>query len=167
VRGRRSEGSSFRTSSAYDHLFSRRSEQHGHTGESAKPRRETPQAILGASIEFIELDGDAHLRSSAGHAITLAGVIRRIRPGVVMAPSLSENQHPDHAQLGRLVRGTRSNVPGAIRRVSELKELPPHSIKGLFYYALSLEAEPRDLSASSTTSPTRRRLVLGLPRWKP
>ena len=44
--------------------------------------------ILGSSLEFIELGGDAHIRSSAEHAITLAGVIRRIRPGVVMAPSL-------------------------------------------------------------------------------
>src|SRR5580700_6226297 len=45
-------------------------------------------SILGASLEFIELDGDAHLSSSAEHAISLAGAIRRIRPGLVIAPSL-------------------------------------------------------------------------------
>jgi len=100
--------------------------------------------ILGATLEFIELDGDAHLRSSAEHACTLAGAIRRIRPGVLIAPSLSENQHPDHAQLGRLVRdAARLARFGGLR---ELKALAPHSIKSLFYYALSLEAEPRDLS---------------------
>ncbi len=101
--------------------------------------------ILGANLEFIELGGDAHIRSSAEHAITLARAIRRIRPGIVIAPSLSENQHPDHCQLGRLVRDAARLA--RFGGISELKALPPHSIKSLFYYALSLEAEPRDLSA--------------------
>jgi N-acetylglucosamine malate deacetylase 1 len=102
-------------------------------------------SILGANVEFIELDGDARLRSIASHTITLAGVIRRIRPGVVMAPSLSENQHPDHAQLGRLARDAARLA--RFGGLSELKGLPPHAINSLYYYALSLEAEPRDLSA--------------------
>ena len=38
------------------------------------------------------------------HAIKLAGIIRRVRPGIVLAPSLVENQHPDHPRLGQLVR---------------------------------------------------------------
>ena len=71
---------------------------------SASPKRGTRRALLGASIEFVELDGDAHLEIRAAHAIKLAGVIRRVRPGIVLAPSLVENQHPDHARLGRLVR---------------------------------------------------------------
>ncbi len=100
--------------------------------------------ILGASLEFIELDGDAHLRASAEHAITLAGVIRRIRPSVVIAPSLMENQHPDHSHLGRLVRDAARLA--RFGGVAELVALPPHSITSLFYYALSLEAEPRDHS---------------------
>ena len=54
--------------------------------------------------ELIELDGDAHLEVKAAHAIRLAGVIRRLRPAIVLAPSLVENQHPDHCRLGRLVR---------------------------------------------------------------
>ena len=100
--------------------------------------------ILGAALEFIELDGDAHLRSSTDHAISLACIIRRIRPGIVIAPSLTENQHPDHAQLGGLVRdAARLARYGGI---SELKDLPPLAITSLFYYALSLEAEPRDIS---------------------
>ena len=59
--------------------------------------------LLGATIEFIEFDGDSHLEVRAAHAITLAGVLRRVRPGIVLAPSLVENQHPDHSRLGRLV----------------------------------------------------------------
>jgi len=115
------------------------------TPEIREAESRNAAAILGASLEFIELDGDAHLRASAEHAISLAGVIRRIRPGLVIAPSLSENQHPDHAQLGRLVRDAARLARFA--GISELKASPPHSIKSLFYYALSLEAEPRDLSA--------------------
>jgi len=100
--------------------------------------------ILGASLEFVELDGDARLHATPAHAITLAGLIRRIRPGVVLAPSLVENQHPDHAQLGRLVRdATRLARYGGI---TELLVSASHATSSLLYYALSLEAEPRDLS---------------------
>ena len=101
-------------------------------------------AILGATIEFIELDGDAHLEICAAHAIKLAGILRRVRPGIVLAPSLVENQHPDHAKLGRIVRDA-----ARLARYGGLKELrrsPPHAIEKLFYYAVTTEAEPRDLS---------------------
>jgi len=114
------------------------------TPEIREAETRNAASILGASVEFIELDGDAHLRSTAEHAITLARMIREIRPGVVIAPSLVENQHPDHAQLGRLVRD--SARLARFGGLSELKDLPPHAIRSLFYYALSLEAEPRDLS---------------------
>ena len=60
--------------------------------------------MLGATLEFVELDGDAHLEIRAAHAIKLAGIIRKIRPTLVLAPSLVENQHPDHWRLGQLVR---------------------------------------------------------------
>lgn len=121
----------------------------GEAGSAGTPEirvAETHQAamILGASLEFLELDCDAHLRSCPEHAVTVAGAIRRIRPGVVIAPSVSENQHPDHAQLGKLVRDAARLA--RFGGVSELKALPPHAIGSLFYYALSLEAEPRDLS---------------------
>src|ERR1035438_6759326 len=61
-------------------------------------------ALLGATLEFIELDGDAHFEIRAAHTIKLPGAIRRVRPGIVLAPSLVENQHPDHPRLGQLVR---------------------------------------------------------------
>ncbi|HLK15909.1 MAG TPA: PIG-L family deacetylase [Fimbriimonadaceae bacterium] len=114
------------------------------TPEIREAESRNAAAILGADLEFMELDGDARLRSRVSHAITLAGVIRRIRPGVVMAPSPSENQHPDHAQLGRLVRDAARLA--RFGGISELAALPPHSIASLFYYALSLEAEPPDVS---------------------
>src|SRR5271156_4377288 len=41
-------------------------------------------ALLGATVEFIELDGDAHLEVRAAHAIKLARILRRVRPGIVL-----------------------------------------------------------------------------------
>lgn len=97
-------------------------------------------ARLGATIEFIELDGDAHLEVRAVHAIKLAGILRRVRPGIVLAPSLAENQHPDHAKLGQLVRDA-----ARLARYGGLKELrgrPAHAVGQLFFYAVTPEAEP-------------------------
>jgi LmbE family N-acetylglucosaminyl deacetylase len=97
-------------------------------------------ALLGATIEFIKLDGDAHLEVRVAHAIKLAGVLRRLRPGIVLAPSLVENQHPDHARLGQLVRDA-----ARLARYGGLKELrrqSAHAIDQLFFYAVMPEAEP-------------------------
>lgn len=121
-------------------------------GESAssgtpKERRNEAKkaaAILGATIEFLPLDGDAHLEVRAAHAIKLAAVIRRIRPGIVLAPSLVENQHPDHSRLGQLTRdASRLARYGGIR---ELRKAPRHAIGQLFYYAVTPEAEPKDIT---------------------
>jgi LmbE family N-acetylglucosaminyl deacetylase len=97
-------------------------------------------ALLGATVGFIKLDGDAHLEVRVAHAIKLAGILRHVRPGIVLAPSLVENQHPDHARLGHLVRDA-----ARIARYGGLKELrhrPPHAIEQLFFYAVTPESEP-------------------------
>ena len=108
-------------------------------GEAAAAAR-----LLGATLEFLELDGDAHLEIRAAHALTLAAVIRRVRPGLILAPSLGENQHPDHHRLGRLIRdAARLARYGG---VAELRGQPAHAIQALFYYAITTEAEPADLS---------------------
>lgn len=101
-------------------------------------------AILGVTIEFIELDSDAHLEIRVAHAIKLAKIIRRLRPEIVLAPSLVENQHPDHWRLGKLVRdATRLARYGGLK---ELRKLTSHRIAQLFFYAVTVEAEPRDIS---------------------
>jgi LmbE family N-acetylglucosaminyl deacetylase len=105
---------------------------------------EKSAALLGAALEWLELDGDAHLEIRTPHAIKLAGVIRRLQPGIVLAPSLMENQHPDHARLGRLVRdAARLARYGGL---AELRDLPSHAIDQLFYYAITPEAEPPDVT---------------------
>jgi len=119
------------------------SASHGTPEERLEECRAGARA-LGASLELIELDGDARLGEKAAHAIRLAGVIRRLRPATVLAPTPVENQHPDHVRLGRLVRDA-----ARIARyggVAELRELAPHAIEQLFFYATAPGAEPRDVS---------------------
>jgi len=117
----------------------------GEAGTNGTPKQRIAEAkkaaaLLGATVEFIELDGDAHLEIRAEHALKLAAIIRRIRPGVVLAPTVEQNQHPDHWRLGQMVRdATRLARYGGLR---ELKKLPPHAIGHLFFYAVSPEAEP-------------------------
>lgn len=118
----------------------------GTNGTPAQRKREARAAAaqLGATVEFITLDGDAHLEVRAAHAITLAAILRRRRPRAVLAPSLVPNQHPDHWRLGQLVRdATRLARYGGL---TELRRFAPHAIEHLFWYAVTAEAEPRDLS---------------------
>ena len=101
-------------------------------------------ALLDAKLEFVELDGDSHLQVCVAHAIKLAGIIRRAKPGVVLAPSLMQNQHPDHSRLGQIVRDAcRLARYGGVK---ELRRFPPHAIEQLFYYAVTPEAEPSDIT---------------------
>jgi LmbE family N-acetylglucosaminyl deacetylase len=122
---------------------------HGEAGTRGTPEVRAAESrraaeLLGATIEFLPLDGDARLEARAAHAIALAGVIRRARPGIVLAPSLVENQHPDHPRLGRLARdAARLARYGG---VAELRSLAPHAVGQIFYYAVTPDAEPADLA---------------------
>ncbi len=120
----------------------------GEAGSHGTPAQRTREArraaaILGATIEFANLGGDAHFEARPANAMKLAAVIRRVRPGVVLAPSVVENQHPDHVVLGRLVRDAcRLARYGGLR---ELRGAKPHAVAQLFFYAVTPEAEPTDL----------------------
>jgi len=114
----------------------------GSNGAPAVRAREARRAAreLGAALEFADLGGDAHFCATPAQAIKLAAVIRRVRPAVVLAPTVEENQHPDHVVLGRLVRDAcRLARFGGLR---ELRGRPPHAIGQLFFYAITAEAEP-------------------------
>ena len=121
----------------------------GEAGTHGTSKQRTAEArnaatLLGATIEFLELDGDGHLEIRTAHAIKLAKIIRQIRPGTVLAPSFVENQHPDHARLGKLVRdATRLARYGGLKALRSQK---PHAIAQLFFYAVTPEGEPVNIS---------------------
>jgi LmbE family N-acetylglucosaminyl deacetylase len=101
---------------------------------------EAAAAQLGATLEWVELDGDARLEIRPAHARRLAEIIRRLRPAVVLAPSQVEQQHPDHHRLGRLV--AEAALLARYAGLAELRALPAHAIGQLFFYAVTPEAEP-------------------------
>ena len=120
----------------------------GSRGEAAShgtPAQRTSEAkrsaaLLGATVEFLELDGDAHFERRVAQAIKLAGVLRRLRPRIVLAPSPEENQHPDHSRLGQLVRdAARLARYGGVK---ELRTKAPHAVDQLLFYAVTPEGEP-------------------------
>lgn len=97
-------------------------------------------AALGAGLEFLDLGGDAHFEVSVAHTLVLAAAIRRWRPRLVLAPTVVENQHPDHARLGRMVRdAARLARYGG---VAELRPQPAHAVDQLLHYAVTPGAEP-------------------------
>lgn len=116
---------------------------HG-TPDQREAEARSAARLLGAAIEFVELDGDARLEMRATHALKIAEIIRRVRPQIVLAPTVGENQHPDHWRLGRMVRD--ASRLARYGGVSELRKLAPHAISQLFFYALTPEAEPADIS---------------------
>ncbi len=121
----------------------------GEAGSYGTPAQRTAEAekaaaLLGATLEFLELDGDSHLEVRAAHAIKLAGILRRERPPIVLAPTLSGNQHPDHPRLGQLVRDACRLA--RFGGVEELRSAPPHAISHLLFYAVTPEGEPSDLA---------------------
>jgi LmbE family N-acetylglucosaminyl deacetylase len=117
----------------------------GEAGTNGTPAERTKEAekaakLLGATLEFVELDGDAHLEIRSAHALKLAAILRRVRPALVLSPTTEQNQHPDHWRLGTMVRdATRLARFGG---VTELGKLTPHAIGGLFFYALGPGSEP-------------------------
>jgi N-acetylglucosamine malate deacetylase 1 len=121
----------------------------GEAGTHGTPEQRIAEAkesarLLGATIEFVELDGDAHLELRAVHSVRLAEIIRRVGPATVLAPTLAENQHPDHWRLGKLVRDA-----ARLARFGGLKELlsaTSHTIQQLLFYAVTPEAEPTNIT---------------------
>lgn len=114
------------------------SASHG-SPEERKNEAEGAARLMGASVEFIELGADAHLEHSVERVLKLAAMIRQRRPRSVLAPTVTENQHPDHAALGRMVReAARLARYGGVK---ELRDQPPHTIEHLLWYAVTAEGE--------------------------
>ena len=117
----------------------------GEAGSHGTPAQRTREARaaareLGATVEFLRLDGDSRLELRSAHAVKLAAIIRRVRPALVLAPTVEPNQHPDHWRLGQLVRdAARLARYGGL---AALRRQRPHAIGHLLAYALGSGAEP-------------------------
>lgn len=112
----------------------------GESGTNGTPEERETEArkaadLVGAEIDFIDLGGDGQMRDSIENANTIARKIREVKPDLVLTPSTHENQHPDHAVVGRLTR----NACRLARygNLEALKPLPKHSIQSLCYYLIS------------------------------
>jgi len=112
------------------------------TPEGRRAESVVATEALGATVEFVDLDGDAKLEIRSAHALRLAEIIRRVKPSTVLATSCFENQHPDHWRLGKIVRDA-----ARIARYGGLKEISgeSHAVGQLFYYAVTPEGEPNDI----------------------
>jgi bacillithiol biosynthesis deacetylase BshB1 len=100
-------------------------------------------ARMGATVDFLNFRGDCHLEYTPENAFKIAAEIRKWQPAIVLAPHPQENQHPDHAVAGKLVRDAcRFARYGGLQ---ELKTLPVHRASSLFFYNITQHLQKPDL----------------------
>src|SRR5262249_24311801 len=102
-------------------------------------------AIASAECGFLDLAGDCHLEYGTRLSIVLAREFRSFRPDIVLAPLTEENQHPDHASVGKSARDAcRLARYGGLK---DVQDLAPHRVGALYYYAItqSFSASPQVL----------------------
>ncbi|HUD71775.1 MAG TPA: PIG-L family deacetylase [Dongiaceae bacterium] len=105
------------------------------TPETRQREAEAAAKALGASVEFLPLEGDGRLEYRPQNALAIAAAIRRLRPRIVLAPSPDEDQHPDHAKAARLVRDA-----ARLARYGGLTGAgpdPAHAIDALYFYDIT------------------------------
>ncbi len=109
------------------------------TPESRKKEATNGAHAMGAEIEFIDLGGDCHIQNTPQNTIKLAEIIRTYQPNIVLAQSLSPNQHPAHFTVSGMVRAaTRMARYGGLK---EIKKHKVHAIDALYYYPSSAELD--------------------------
>ncbi len=107
---------------------------HG-TPESRAEEARAAAALIRADIEFLDIGGDCHIQQTHDNAFAIARQIREFQPSIVLAPQTEENQHPDHAVVGKLVRDAcRYARYGGLE---DLKRHAPHSVAALYFYAIT------------------------------
>jgi bacillithiol biosynthesis deacetylase BshB1 len=118
----------------------------GEAASSGTPEERAQEArdaarIIGAEVDFLDLGGDCRIRHTPENGFAIAREIRRFQPNIVLAPHLDENQHPDHAAAGRIVRdAARLARYGGL---ANLKDLPVHPIDQLYYYNITQALGPK------------------------
>ncbi len=116
----------------------------GESGTNGTPAGRKKEAMaaaefIGAETEFLNLGGDCHIRNIPENVIKIAGIIRKYKANIVLAPSQAENQHPDHKNLSDMVRSaSRYARYGGLK---ELKKLQKHAVDAVYYYPSSAEGD--------------------------
>lgn len=120
----------------------------GEAGSAGTPEgreRESRNAaqLIGAAVDFLDFGGDCHLEYTPENAFRIAAEIRKLQPAIVLAPYTNENQHPDHATAGRLIRDAcRFARYGGL---AELKALPVHRVANLLFYNITQHLQKPDI----------------------
>lgn len=114
----------------------------GEAGSSGTPQGRKAEATRAArharaEVEFADLGGDCNIQDSPKNRIMLAKIIRQFKPDAVLAPSQTQNQHPDHLAVSNMARAAcRYARYGGLK---ELKKLPVHKVSALYFYPSSAE----------------------------
>ncbi len=111
------------------------------TPESRKIEAENAAKYIGAEIQFLDLGGDCHIENIPENVLKLAEIIRKDTPNIVLAPSLTENQHPDHRAVAVMTRSAARYA--RYGGLEEIKAHPVHNIDGLYFYPSSAEIDQR------------------------
>ncbi len=96
--------------------------------------------LLGATLTILPFEGDGAQTAAPANATSLARLIREIQPNLVFAPTTSPNQHPDHAAVGHATRDACRLARYA--GLEPLRDLPPHTIDSLWFYAVTPPTDP-------------------------
>lgn len=117
----------------------------GESGTHGTPQErqlESEQAarLANATLHWVDMGGDAQIEESCYNALQVAAKIRELKPNLVLAPTLVENQHPDHVRVAKLVRDAcRLARYGGL---APLSDTAPHAIDNLLYYRSTSTAAP-------------------------
>lgn len=98
-------------------------------------------SLLGADLRltFLDFGGDGQQVASPEHSISLARIIRKVKPSIIFAPVPLPNQHPDHVAVGITARNAcRLARYGGL---ALLKDVPTHTVGSLWFYSLSLTSD--------------------------
>ena len=107
---------------------------HG-TPESREQEARAAAALMRVDIEFLDFGGDCHIAPSHENAFAIARQIREFQPSIVLGPHTDENQHPDHAVVGKLTRDACRYARYA--GLEDLKRHAPHAIAALYFYTIT------------------------------
>ncbi len=113
----------------------------GTNGSAEERVAESEEAakMLGAELRFIDLGGDGKIEATKNNALLIAQVVREVRPQIVLAPTDSSNQHPDHVAISNLVRdASRMARYGGI---DTLAAHEAHEIEAFYQFAITPSAE--------------------------